>query len=129
MPSILIIDDDDLVREAMRTLLCAKGYEVVAVEDGEAGIEASRTNHFDLAIVDLFMPGTNGLKVMQSIRQSNPALPMIAASGFMFRGGDCPPMPGFETMAVEAGAVSTLYKPFRPNEVLKAVEQAIHASH
>jgi len=62
--------------------------------------------------------------VMEAIRQSNPTLPLIAASGFMFN-GTCPAMPGFEAMATEAGAASTLYKPFRPAEVLQAVEQAI----
>jgi len=124
MPNILVIDDDKLVREAMQILLRARGYDVAVAEDGKAGIEAVKENHFDLAIVDLFMPGMDGLKVMEAIRQSNPTLPLIAASGFMFN-GTCPAMPGFEAMATEAGAASTLYKPFRPAEVLQAVEQAI----
>jgi hypothetical protein len=51
-------------------------------------------------------------------------MPIIVASGFMFN-GDCPPMPGFEAMAAEAGAILTLYKPLRPNDVLQAVNQAL----
>ncbi len=127
MPRILIIDDDKLVREATRTILAARGYDVVAAEDGKAGIAAAGAGQFDLAIVDLFMPGINGLKVIETIRRSNPSLPMIAASGFMF-GGACPEMPNFDAMATEVGALSTLYKPFRPDGLLQAVEKAIGAT-
>ena len=128
MPNILIIDDDKLVREATRTVLATKGYDVVAVEDGKAGIAAAEAGQFDLAIVDLFMPGMDGLKVIETIRRSKPNLPMIAASGFMF-GGVCPEMPNFETMAKEVGALSAIYKPFRPGILLQAVEKAIAARH
>jgi CheY-like chemotaxis protein len=124
MPNILIIDDDRLVREATQILLRARGYDVAAAADGKSGIEAIRAGRFDLAIVDLFMPGMDGVKVMQAIRHANPTIPMIAASGFMF-GGACPSMPGFDAIATEAGAACTLYKPFKPNEVLQAVEKAI----
>jgi CheY-like chemotaxis protein len=127
MPNILIIDDDKMVGEATQILLRAKGYEVTVVQDGKSGIEAIRAGQFDLAIVDLFMPGMNGLKVIEAIRQSNPTIPMIAASGFMF-GGAVPPMPGFESMATEAGAVLTLYKPFRPSEILQAIERAMRTT-
>lgn len=127
MAKILLIDDDKLVREATQILLRARGYDVVVAADGRSGIEAARTDKCDLAIVDLFMPGMDGLTVIQAIRQMSPALPMIVVSGFMF-GKECPPMPGFEAMANEAGAISTLYKPFRPNELLRAVEQALAPS-
>jgi CheY-like chemotaxis protein len=127
MPSILVIDDDRLVREATRTLLSARGYEVAVAEDGQSGIEAAAAGRFDLAIVDLFMPGMDGLKVIEAIRRSNPTMPLIAASGFMFN-GSCPQMPGFEAMAIEAGAVATLYKPFRPADVMQAIEQAIQVA-
>ncbi len=124
MASILVIDDDRLVREATETVLRAKGHHVTAAADGESGVAAARSGAFDVAIVDLFMPDIDGLKVMGAIRAANPALPMIAASGFMF-GGECPTMPNFESMAAEAGAGFTLYKPFRPDVLLQAVANAI----
>jgi CheY-like chemotaxis protein len=127
MPNILIIDDDKLVGEATQILLRASGYNVTVAQDGKSGIEAISAGRFDLAIVDLFMPDMNGLKVMEAIRQSNPTMPMIAVSGFMF-GGACPPMPEFEAMAIEAGATSTLYKPFRPPQLLQAVERAMRTT-
>jgi CheY-like chemotaxis protein len=122
--TILIIDDDQFIRETMQILLRARGYEVRAAESGAAGIDAIRSGSVDLAIVDLFMPGMDGLKVVQTVRQFNSEIPLIMASGFMFD-RDCPPMPGFEAMAMEAGAFLTLYKPLRPNDVLAAVQQAL----
>jgi CheY-like chemotaxis protein len=124
MANILIIDDDKLVCEATQILLRAGGHTVTAAHDGKSGIEAVRTGQFDLAIVDLFMPKMDGLMVIHAIRRSNPTMPMIAASGFML-GNACPPMPGFDDMANNAGAAFTLYKPFRPNEVLRVVDQAL----
>ena len=128
MPSVLVIDDDKLVRETARILLSTKGYEVVLAENGKTGIEIARSRPFDVAIVDLFMPDMDGLQVIGAIRQSNPKLPMIAASGFMLGGsGICPEMPDFDSMATEAGAVSTLYKPFRPEALLSEVARVTAA--
>lgn len=124
MSSILVIDDDAAVRETIRVLLSAHGHDVVTVADGNAGIEAAKNPCFDLAIIDLFMPGMDGLKVMEAIHQSHPALPLIAMSGFMF-GGRCLEMPNFETMASEVGAAAALYKPFRAGDLMRAVSKAI----
>ena len=74
---------------------------------------------FDLAIVDLFMPGMDGLETTKGLRQLDPGMPIIAVSGFMFP-DECPEMPHFSSMAKEAGALATLYKPFRRHELLQA---------
>src|SRR6185312_5857367 len=129
MPNILVIDDDRLAREATKTLLAKQGYTVVVAEDGKSGIKAAQSGKFDVAIVDVFMPDMNGLQVIEVLHQSNPGMPMIAASGFMFGNvGSQLQMPNFDAMAAEAGAVSTLYKPFRPETLLQAVEKAIGAA-
>jgi CheY-like chemotaxis protein len=126
MAAILVIDDDNLVRATTRAILAAKGHEVVVAEDGAAGIEAAKLRHFDLAIIDLFMPGMDGLQVIETIRQSHPNLPMVAVSGFMFGGkASCPEMPNFDTMVQEAGATAALYKPFRPDDLLGVVSKAL----
>jgi CheY-like chemotaxis protein len=124
IPTILIIDDDKLVRETTKILLRAKGFDVAVAANGKDGIAAIEGGMIDLAIVDLFMPDMDGLQVVEAVRRINPALPIIVASGFMFE-GECPQMPGFEVMAAEAGAIQTLYKPLRPNEVLRAVTTAL----
>jgi CheY-like chemotaxis protein len=124
MTRILIIDDDEAVRSTTKIILDAGGFQTLAVADGKSGIEAVKNAEFDAVIVDLFMPGMNGLDVASAIRKLRPDMPIIAASGFMF-GGDCPEMPNFQEIAAEAGATVALYKPFRPKQLLDAVRQAI----
>ena len=123
MARILVIDDDDAVREATAMLLEAERFEVVAVPDGKSGVEAVRAGSFDLVIVDLFMPGLDGLQTTKAIRQVNPSQPIIAVSGFML-GNRRLEMPNFDAMATEVGAFSTLYKPFQRAALLQAIEQA-----
>jgi CheY-like chemotaxis protein len=123
MARILIIDDDDAVRRALKIMLDVSGFESVAVADGKAGIEAAKHGGFDLAIVDLFMPGMDGLSTTKALHQVNARLPVIAVSGFLHGQGSA--MPNFQPMASEAGAVATLYKPFRPAELLDAIRKAM----
>jgi CheY-like chemotaxis protein len=126
MTRILLIDDDEAVRRATSIMLEARGFTVVAVEGGQQGVEAIKAGRFDAVIVDLFMPDMDGLATTKAIRALSPATPIIAISGFMFR-GRCPSMPDFHPMAAEAGAVAALYKPLRPNELVQAIEDAIRA--
>ena len=127
MARILVIDDDEAVREATAMVLEAERFEVVAVPDGQSGIAAVKAGSFDLVIVDLFMPGLDGLQTTKAIRQLHPSLPVIAVSGFML-GDRRLEMPNFDVMATEVGAFSTLYKPFRPAALVQAIEQAFAAA-
>jgi CheY-like chemotaxis protein len=124
MASILIIDDDQAVRTATEIALAASGFDVVTVADGKSSLAEIARQQFDLIIVDLFMPGMDGLETTKAIRKLSPHMPIIAASGFMF-GGSCPEMPMFQEMAQEAGALHTLYKPFRPKDLLQAIQKAL----
>jgi CheY-like chemotaxis protein len=127
MARVLVIDDDPLVRKTVDIILALHGFEVATAPDGRSGVDAVKAGAFDLVIVDLFMPGMDGLQTTAAIRRHCPAIPVIAASGFMF-GESCPSMPNFDAMATEAGAVMTLYKPFRPAELLRAVNSVIHVA-
>jgi CheY-like chemotaxis protein len=126
MTRVLLIDDDEAVRRATSIMLEARGFAVVAVDGGQHGIEAIKASHFDVVVVDLFMPEMDGLATTKAIRQLKPSTPIIAISGFMFQ-GRCPSMPDFHPMAAEAGAVAALYKPLRPNELVQAIEDALRA--
>lgn len=127
MASILIIDDDEAVRRTAQIILETNGFTVVAVADGKMGMGAVKEQSFDLVIVDLFMPGMDGLETTKAIHKADPRVPIITASGFMFR-GSCPEMPNFEAMAIEAGAISAVYKPFQPKELIQAVEKVLGAT-
>ena len=121
---VLLIDDDSAVREATELLLDGEGYDVVPAAHGEAGIAAMQAGAFDLVIVDLFMPGMDGLETTKAIRDINPTIPVIAVSGFML-GHHMLEMPNFGPMAAEAGAIATLYKPFKPDALFQAIAHAL----
>ena len=107
MTRILIADDDKDVRAALRSALEGEGYEVEAVPDGERAVHAHEKRPADVLITDLFMPLRDGLETVQHFRASDPAMCIVAISGW--RGSQ-------ETdhlaVARHAGADVTLRKPF-----------------
>jgi CheY-like chemotaxis protein len=124
MARILVIDDDDTVREATASFLESEEFEVVAVADGASGVEEIKKGRFDLVVVDIFMPGMDGLETTRAIRQLDAVVPVIAVSGFML-GNWRLEMPNFDTMAAEVGAFWTLYKPFRPAVLMQTIQEAL----
>ena len=76
-PSVLIIDDEPLMRLSMVDALKAVGYDVQEASTGDEGIEQSRARRYDLVITDLRMPGTDGLEVLKRARTAHPELPVI----------------------------------------------------
>ena len=79
--SILLVDDDALVRSALTRLLKHWGYRAVAMESGEAALSVAKKQQFDLAIVDRNMPGMDGIEVLQSLREIQPMCSRILLTG------------------------------------------------
>lgn len=117
---ILVIDDDESVLAAIQAMLSRRGCEVVPVESGPRGLEAFETSRFDAALVDLFMPEVDGLKIIKMFRQRAPSLPIIAMSGFRLRHSMGPSL-DFFGMATALGATSCLRKPFEPRQLMAAI--------
>jgi CheY-like chemotaxis protein len=124
MARILVIDDDGAVRAAIRLLLERESHEVVDAEDGRSGVDALKIAAFDIVICDIFMPGMDGLETIREFHRHNPHVPVIAMSGFTFRHS----APDFLTMATKLGAAYSLHKPFRPPELLRAVQACLTKS-
>ena len=127
MARVLVIDDDAAVRTAIMTVLEHQGLDVIAVEDGQSGIEAIQGQKFDVIIVDIFMPGMDGLESIRAFKRYAPAVPVIAISGFMFR-DSTRPAPDFLAMATKLGAAYSLHKPFRATELVQVVEACLTAT-
>lgn len=125
MHRILIIEDDAAVRAAVELILDHEGYSVSVAPDGDAGLDALRSGTFDLVIVDIFMPGRGGLETISLIRQTSPNLPVIATSGASARAG----VPGSANdvlgKAIQLGAACVIHKPFRPRDLLQAIERCL----
>ena len=82
MPTLLVIDDEPTVLEAVKTIGERSGFDVVCCADGESGVEASRTGRPDLVMVDLRMPGVDGLQVLRAIHQADPRCQMVLMTGY-----------------------------------------------
>ncbi len=81
MAKILVIDDEPGIRDLLDTLLRRKGYAVVLAESGWKGVELFRREHPDVIVLDLKMPGMDGLTVLQEIRSLDPRQPVIILTG------------------------------------------------
>jgi len=117
--SILIVDDDDQLRQSFQKLLAEEGYEVQTAATGEAGLEAVRQKVPDLVIMDIRMPGMSGLEAFRAMREVEPKLPVIIMTAF-----------GTTDTAIEAtkmGAFDYVLKPFEIPDILRQIEQALEA--
>jgi len=118
--SILIIDDDDQLRNSFKKLLSEEDYKVDGAASGEAGLNIVKKEIPDLVILDMRLPGMNGLETFQAIRKIEPKLPVIIMTAF-----------GTTETAIEAtklGAFDYILKPFDIPDMLSLVKQAISAS-
>jgi PAS domain S-box-containing protein len=81
---ILVIDDEEVVRTTTKAVLERGGYKVLMAEDGDSGIEMLRDRRceVDLILLDMSMPGKSGIQVLQDIRQFDPVIPVVIASGY-----------------------------------------------
>jgi CheY-like chemotaxis protein len=81
MATILVIDDEPGIRDLLDTLLSRKGYDVVLADSGQKGLEVFLRVRPDVIVLDLKMPGMDGLTVLQQIRRLNPTQPVIVLTG------------------------------------------------
>jgi CheY-like chemotaxis protein len=120
---ILVIDDDACVSTAIRAILARRHCETVLASRAHAGIYAFQTSGFDVVMVDLFMPGMNGLDTITRIR-SQSAVPIIAMSGFRLR-NSLDSDQDFLGMAILRGATTSLRKPFSPPQLVAAIDRGL----
>jgi DNA-binding NtrC family response regulator len=116
MPRVLVIDDQSDVRAMISIVLRINRFEIVEAASAAAALKAFDEHGFDLAIVDIFLQGSNGSDLIGTLRERIPALPVVAISG-MTALDFLPESPGLSD-------VVCLQKPFRPHELMRAVEAA-----
>jgi two-component system, NtrC family, response regulator PilR len=115
--SILVIDDEEIMREILETLLTREGYTVRLASNGSDGIDLARSLPFDAVIVDVMMPGLDGLQVLQELHQHDEELPVIMITAFASMEN--------AISAMKKGAFDYITKPFKNDEVLVVLRNAI----
>ena len=123
MPSILIIDDDDSVRESLRRTLHKEGYTIMEASEGRRGLKQLERQPVDVILLDMFMPDKDGLETIMALRRTHPGMKIIAMSGGGFKG-----RVDVLDVAKKLGVRRTLAKPFTREELIEAVEQVLNGS-
>jgi DNA-binding response OmpR family regulator len=116
MQSILVIDDDKLMRLALARILISAGFNVIQAADGDEGLQLYRSQEFDLVITDLIMPDKEGIQIIRELRKENSKIRIIAMSAGG-RGGATDYLKWARLM----GAKQCLSKPIKREELLNAV--------
>lgn len=117
---ILIADDDEHLRQALEQLLELEGFSIAGAPDGRAALALVKQATYDLILLDVKMPGPNGLDVLAALRDLSPQIPIIMMSG----------QAGRNTVAdaLAGGAFEFILKPFNDELVLLAVKRALELS-
>jgi DNA-binding NtrC family response regulator len=115
--SILVIDDEEIMREILEALLVREGYQVRLAAGGEEGLELAKAGTFDAAIVDVMMPGMDGLRTLEELKKLDDDLPVLMVTAFA----------SVETAitAMKRGAFDYITKPFKNDEVLVVLRNAV----
>lgn len=115
--SVLIVDDEEVMREILDVLLTREGYEVHLAESGTEGLELARSLPFDAAIVDVMMPGLDGIETLEELKKLDEDLPVIMITAFASVEN--------AIAAMKLGALDYITKPFKNDEVLVVLHNAI----
>jgi two-component system, OmpR family, copper resistance phosphate regulon response regulator CusR len=113
MPHVLLIEDDARIREIVERGLGARGFVVSSAPDGEAGLDLARKLDVDLVLLDLLLPGRDGLDVLEDLREAKPRLPVIAVTALDDTGS--------RVSGLDAGADDYITKPFSVEELAARV--------
>jgi DNA-binding response OmpR family regulator len=114
---VLVVDDEPVVRDAVRLVLGHEGFRVEAANDAEAGLAHAGLQTCRLLLCDLMLPGQSGLELLRAVRAARPELPIVMMTGYATDAN--------ADSALEAGASAFLAKPFDDSELLTLVRQVL----
>ncbi|MBI5100552.1 MAG: sigma-54-dependent Fis family transcriptional regulator [Nitrospirae bacterium] len=115
---LLIVEDEETLRESLKRVLIKEGYEVDGVGSSETALESISEKRYDLVISDIVLPGINGIAFLKRCRDNNPDLKVIIMTAFA----------SIDTAveAIRAGAYDYLVKPVMHDQIKNTVHQALH---
>jgi len=117
---ILVVEDDTAIREGIVDALTFEGYAPIEASDGNAGLESALTSDCELILLDLVLPGRDGLDILKEVRAARPTLPVIILTA---RGEETDRVKG-----LQLGADDYVVKPFSIKELLARVEAVLRRS-
>jgi two-component system, cell cycle sensor histidine kinase and response regulator CckA len=117
--TILVVEDEEMLRDLVKSVLASRGYTILTASDGMEAVELFmlHRNTVDLVVADVGLPGLAGNEVFVRLKQIDPQIKVILASGFL--------EPGFKSEILSAGAKEVIRKPYQPNELLRSIRRAL----
>ena len=118
---VLVVDDEEVMRDILGSLLAKEGYRVKLAATGEEGLEVGRGEPVDVAIVDVMLPDMSGIEVLDALKRADPEMVVLMITAFA----------SVETAisAMKMGAFDYITKPFKNDEVLMVVSNGAHQRH
>jgi CheY-like chemotaxis protein len=113
-PQILIVEDDEAMREFLCQAISRSGYYVEAVPDGAEALRRVEESHFDLLLTDIRMPGLDGLELARQARRRYPGLNVLLVTAYV--------QDALGATDLEGAGIEVLSKPFNLNELIDRVE-------
>ena len=118
---VLIVDDSLVVRQQLRSVLEGDGFHVIEADSGETGLERAKENNADMLIIDVNMPGMNGLEMLGEVRKlsdhgKTPAFILTTESSAKLL-----------KIGKRVGATAWIVKPFKPEILLKGIRKVLKA--
>ena len=117
MYKVMVIDDEDNLRQALEQLLVSNGYAFCGAKDAESGLDLLASEHPDLLLLDVMLPGTNGFDLCRRMREEGRRIPIV----FLSAKGDIVD----KSIGFKAGGDDYVVKPFSPDELLLRIEANI----
>ncbi len=121
MPTILLVEDEDLLRNGVQEMLELHDFHVIGAGDGLEALEWLEEAHVDLVITDLVMPHMDGVDFVRRLREKRPTLPVIVVSGSSKSVMD---RYGIHTLDIP-GANASLSKPFKSVDLVQQVQRLL----
>ncbi len=124
MANVMVVDDEEAVRQLFQEILIGSGHIVIEAENGEEAIKILNTMSIDLVVTDLVMPEKSGLELIMDIAEIHPKLPIIAISG----GGGITGRFDYLPIAKLIGAKRIVNKPFKINDIRVLIKDILDDS-
>lgn len=116
-PSILVVDDELLIRDLLYDFFTGQGWEISVAEDGEKALAMTRNKKFDLILSDIKMPQMDGLTLSSHVRQSTPEMPIVLMTGY--------PSVDSAVAALRSKVNDYVIKPFNITHLFKLLESLV----
>jgi len=114
---ILVIDDKKVIGDLFSFTLGYSGHDITVADNAASAVEAVKNKEFDIAFIDIVMPGKDGVRILQEIRAIAPKLPIVMMSGYSVEEK--------RNKARDLGAITCLKKPFEMEDVKRVIKVAI----